>query len=690
MTKDISVIIPTHNRTKQLNSCLNYLLNQTIEKNKYEIIVVNDGGGNQTAEIVKKHSNNHLGLIVYIEQQKQNAAAARNKGAKVARGDILFFLDDDCLAKKDVLDNILDEFNTFKEKDICLGGFSIPGKQNFIGHTIDLLCCHLGDKYNYVYNPYFLSTSNLCVKKSFFLNQGGFKESMRCAEDTEWSYRIKSKGYKLIKSPKIIICHQHERNTLKKLIQQAYEWGVNTDFEAFKNYKDLLIKEKSIDGVFFYPLYGLLLSCPPGLSILTMCLLAPLMALGDTLHSCARLLSIKKEVIVLSPFIFIRSLSLRCGHLMYFVKRRNINVHRGRKGLAEILFYNLNKHKLKTPPYLKLFVTNNCNAKCLHCFYWKRIKEKKSEMTVDEYNSLSSQLGFLEKISLTGGEPFLRDDLASIAEIFYRNNHCKTIGINSNGICSDKIFVTIEKILKTCPKANLGLCLGIDGLGKVHDMARGTENAFRQLTETCNGLARIKKKFSRLHLSLNFTLTNKNIQEFIPLYEFSKKNFLDYWPFGFSVLLPKDFDNNAIAGRPQDASLSQPDLIDIKNLSGMIQGDFRKSGIIDLKYLMEKTYFKHTLQIMHKNKQLTKCLVGDLCSVVDELGNVYFCEFLKNIGNVKNKSFRDIWSSSEAVSQRNEIMSGKCFCYSPYFQNLNLKYQLLNPKILYNIFKGFE
>jgi sulfatase maturation enzyme AslB (radical SAM superfamily) len=256
-------------------------------------------------------------------------------------------------------------------------------------------------------------------------------------------------------------------------------------------------------------------------------------------------------------------------------------------------------------------------------------------MTVDEYNSLSSQLGFLEKISLTGGEPFLRDDLASIAEIFYRNNHCKTIGINSNGICSDKIFVTIEKILKTCPKANLGLCLGIDGLGNVHDMARGTENAFRQLTETCNGLARIKKKFSRLHLSLNFTLTNKNIQEFIPLYEFSKKNFSDYWPFGFSVLLPKDFDNKAIAGRPQDASLSQPDLIDIKNLSDMIQGDFRKSGIIDLKYLMKKTYFKHTIAKCIKKKQLTKCLVGDLCSVVDELGNVYFCEFLKNIGNVK-------------------------------------------------------
>lgn len=690
MDKEISVIVPTYNRANQLGACLDCLLNQSLDKNKYEIIIVNDGSNDATLKVIEAYQNNNPGIFIYVEQPNRGAAAARNRGAKIAKGDILYFLDDDCLVRNNVLSNIINEFKTFGEK-VCMGGFNVGGKQNIIGHTVNLLCCSQSKNYKYRYNVEYLSSSSLCVKRSSFLEEGGFDENIGMGEDTEWSYRMRLEGYKILKTPKIIACHQHSRNTLRKMMMQTFEWGSKTDYEILIKYKSLLEKDTSMEfrSKFIFRVGKTLLSLPPTTSFLLLCLMFLPLTFVYTVFSCARVIRFKKEIIFLSPLVFIRELSWSCGHLVYFFRRRRIAMHRQRKGFREILHYNLHKNKLKTPLYLILFVTNNCNARCLHCFYWKRIKEEKAEMTIDEYRDISSGLGFLEKISLTGGEPFLRNDLASIAEIFYRNNHCKTIGITSNGICSDKIITETKKILSLCPKSNLGLCLGVDGLGKVHNQARGVENGFEQLIETCHRLTSLKRKHPRINLSLNFTLTDKNVDEFIPLYEFVKKNLPDYWPFGFSVLLPKDLDDKAIAGKPKDFNLNRPGLAEIQRLVNMIENDFRKEGSLDLKYYLEKSFFNHTLQIMHKNKQIIKCLAGHLCAVIDELGNVYFCEFLKNIGNVKHKPFKDIWFSHEAKLQRREIASGKCSCYSPYFQNLNLKYQLCNPVILYKMLKGF-
>lgn len=688
MNIEISVIIPTYNRQKSLDSCLDHLLNQTLDKNRYEIIIINDGGNDSIKQLVDTYRDKYPGMITYFKQPNQGPAAARNNGARKARGDILFFLDDDCLAEKYVLNNIIEEFDKFG-KEVCIGGHALGGKQNIIGHTVNLFCCHQSKFFRYRYNPSFLSTCNLCIKKLLFLREDGFDPKLRSGEDNEFSYRLKSKGYKIIKSPRIIVCHQHGINTLGKLIRHAFSWGANTDLEIFRRYRGLLKNEKTIESKFLYPVCELSLSLPPSLSIPFSCSMILPMALIYTLYTCFKIGKFKKEIFALLPLVFIREFSWLCGTLVLLIKYWSVNTHRRRKGIKQILYYSLHKNATKTPPYLILFTTNNCNAKCLHCFYWKRVKEKTTEMTIEEYIKLSRELGFLEKISLTGGEPFLRNDLASIAEIFYKNNHVKTIGITSNGICSDKVVGGIETILRLCPKANLGVCLGVDGLGQAHDRARGVNNAFKQLMETCERLVLLRKANPRLNLSLNFTLTDRNTSEFLLFYEFAKNNLTNYWPFIFSVLLPRDFDKEALAGEPQAKDLNPPSLNEIEYIARKIQKDFR-NGFFDINYFFQEAYFKHTLEIIRKKRQLIPCLAGNLYGVIDEMGNVYACEFLQAMGNLKYETFSEIWSSSKAISHRKEIKNGNCFCYSPYFQNLNLQYQLLNPTIFYKIIRGFR
>jgi MoaA/NifB/PqqE/SkfB family radical SAM enzyme len=412
----------------------------------------------------------------------------------------------------------------------------------------------------------------------------------------------------------------------------------------------------------------------------------------DSLAACLSKFKFNEKVIILSPLIFIRCFSQQCGYLVYFIMQRAMKRHKNRSEAAKLLFYNLHKKRLKTPAYLVLFVTNNCNASCLHCFYWERMLERRGrekEMTMVEYESLSRQLGFVEKLSLTGGEPFLRDDLHMIAALFCRNNYVKEIGITTNGILSNKIFDTARMILELCPDVKLGICLGVDGLEKTHDRLRGVDGAFGSVINSYNMLKGLKDKYSRFSVSLNFTLTNSNQDDFIPLYDFVKQYMPECWPLTFS-LLRKAAGDGAIIGKARTPELEVPDLDKIKSLAKMILKDLKKENKPSFDSALNEVYFGHILSILINKKQGIPCLAADIYAVIDEIANVYFCDYRSRIGNLRKNGFREIWLSDEAKSQRAKIKSRECFCYHSFFQDLNIKYQLCNPKILGKILQDYR
>ena len=97
------------------------------------------------------------------------------------------------------------------------------------------------------------------------------------------------------------------------------------------------------------------------------------------------------------------------------------------------------------------FVTGRCNARCNHCFYWKSLNKGTNELSLGEINRISKSMPNFFSLMLTGGEPFLRDDLSAIAHIYYRNNRIKNLGIPTNGLLPEKIYSTAKNILDTCP-----------------------------------------------------------------------------------------------------------------------------------------------------------------------------------------------------------------------------------------------
>ena len=98
MSVRVSVVVPTHNRPKLLDRCLEALVNQDAHPSEYEVIVVDDAGTEESRAVVERWATRStVGLRYLRVSPGRGPAAARNDGWRAARGEIIAFTDDDCV-----------------------------------------------------------------------------------------------------------------------------------------------------------------------------------------------------------------------------------------------------------------------------------------------------------------------------------------------------------------------------------------------------------------------------------------------------------------------------------------------------------------------------------------------------------------------------------------------------------------
>src|SRR3989344_268480 len=208
-------------------------------------------------------------------------------------------------------------------------------------------------------------------------------------------------------------------------------------------------------------------------------------------------------------------------------------------------------------------VTFRCNSRCSFCFNWKNIDEVKSnELTLDEINKISKSLPEFPWFLISGGEPFLRNDLDEIIEIFCKNNKIKHITLPTNGLLTNKIAEKVESILKKCPSISLNLVLSLDGIKEKHDKIRGIKGNFNKLMQTYKLLMPLRKKYSNLAVKFNTVISNTNYKELGKI--------IDYVKFLKADMHTIDF----IRGSPRDKYASLPPRKEILKLIRKIQDTY--------------------------------------------------------------------------------------------------------------------
>lgn len=301
------------------------------------------------------------------------------------------------------------------------------------------------------------------------------------------------------------------------------------------------------------------------------------------------------------------------------------------------------------PPNLIFFVTSKCNLRCKHCFYWKNLNQGE-DLNLGQISAMCGDLKGLYRVSLSGGEPFLRDDLFQICQAFDKIANARHLAIPTNGSRPDRIYEISERILKECGFKSFNINLSLDGLEQEHDFIRG-KGSFGQVLETHRLLKRLKDKYKNFGMSVSTTIMDVNIGSLPGLTKFV-----------YSEMAGIDRHNlTLLRGDAASKEVKLPEIQKIENLFREVLNIWKgRMGIKDrvIKYLLSAAQ----LNILKGKPVKIPCKAGILCGVVYDNGDVCFCEFDKPIGNIKKVRFCEIWNSNPAEERRDSMKQKGCVC----------------------------
>jgi MoaA/NifB/PqqE/SkfB family radical SAM enzyme len=310
----------------------------------------------------------------------------------------------------------------------------------------------------------------------------------------------------------------------------------------------------------------------------------------------------------------------------------------------------------ETPPFLILFVNSICNLTCEHCFYWRNLN-RRDDLTLDEIRALSRELGPVENLNLSGGEPFLRREFADICLQFIERNQTRQIYVPTNGYFTDRTAAALERVLENKDLWFFVCELSLDGMPAYHDKFRGNPRSFAKAMETYDRLAELQGRDPRLRIHAISTATAENLGEIRELTRFLYER------------CPKmDHHNLAlIRGDRKNPSLQGPLLAEYCGLTEHLRQVWAPRERGRFGGSVEPLLHWAKVRTAERQQQVVPCRAGLLTGVVYANGDVSICETHEPLGNLREHSFRELWFSARARERRESVARGECHCTNEVF-----------------------
>ncbi|NVN91134.1 MAG: radical SAM protein [Desulfuromonadales bacterium] len=285
-----------------------------------------------------------------------------------------------------------------------------------------------------------------------------------------------------------------------------------------------------------------------------------------------------------------------------------------------------------------IIVTYRCNAKCHMCNTWQFPTKPAEEITAETVDKLPTGLDF---INITGGEPFLRQDLDKIIEIALKKT--KRLVISSNGYFTERMVALGRKF------PQIGVRISIEGLPAANDKLRGIRDGFdhglRSLIEL--------KNLGIKDLGFGMTVSDANAKDMIELYRLADSMGLEFATAS---------THNSYYFHKLDNTFHDPE---------MIAGEFEKISCELLKTNRPKNwfraYFNHGMaNYVRGGRRLLPCEVGTDMFFVDPWGRIMPCNGMDcemSMGDLTKQSFDEIWNSEQAKSVRETVQCCEKSCW---------------------------
>ena len=316
---------------------------------------------------------------------------------------------------------------------------------------------------------------------------------------------------------------------------------------------------------------------------------------------------------------------------------------------------------------LFLFVTSTCNSLCRTCFYWEELNQGR-DLSFEQIGRLSRTAPPFHKLWLSGGEPFLRKELAEIIELFYRDNGVRHVNLPTNGLLPEKLEAVITQVLARCPELAIDLNFSLDGLANTHDAIRGVPNNFEKTVATLEMATARWKGVRRLRRNVVSCITTENYRELVDL--------------GLKVLREQELDGHyfeIVRGNPMDSGLKQISLADLAALHRRLMRFHERyaerlfSHLRGAAQRLARAYYlghiKFHFQLHQRNHYGTKawpmaCTAGQTTIVIDHDGHFRACELRRKLGMLQDFDF-DLGAALRSQAMQEEIADiprAQCWC----------------------------
>lgn len=231
----LSVILPTYNRAPILSKTLQSYTRQKDQERILEILVVDDGSSDQTAEVVSATGQSSSTVIRHLRQENKGLAAARNHGLREAHGEIVLLGDDDIIPSPNMVAEHLRWHEKYPDPTVAIVG-AVPWSPEV--HPTPLMRwwglngLHFNEKEVYWPAGLYCNTS---VKLGFLQENGMFDERFRDYgyEDIELSFRLVKKGYRMLFNPDCIGYH-HKRVTFNDMCRRGWLMATTPSLKVFE------------------------------------------------------------------------------------------------------------------------------------------------------------------------------------------------------------------------------------------------------------------------------------------------------------------------------------------------------------------------------------------------------------------------------------------------------------------------
>ncbi|MFQ5856008.1 MAG: radical SAM protein [Anaerolineae bacterium] len=342
-------------------------------------------------------------------------------------------------------------------------------------------------------------------------------------------------------------------------------------------------------------------------------------------------------------------------------------------------FRSLFSHDLD---FLIFFVTSICNAKCGHCFYWQNLNAPDEGFALGDIEKLARSMPRFRTLLISGGEPFLREDLPAVIGLFRRINDIEHVGVPSNGILAGRTTRLARQILQENPGLDFTVNLSIDGFAETHDKIRGVPRNFELTLNTMQHLLELRDEFPHFGVWVNTVICADNYDEVIPFARWMR----DRFPIGghfFEVVRGEPMEPHLKSVPPEklrdiyEAVLPIQEAYLRKRLERQGASNGRRlwrevNGLGALAFQYHTQYTNYA----HGRRWDMDCLAGEAIAVIDYNANVRVCELREAQIALADydHDFSKLIQDPVMQSEREAAKSHGCDCTHVCFINTTLQH----------------